>query len=336
MRNNPFGNMQLKGLEQRLVGALAMMAVPARLLFLQRALQLVFMLWILNSAAQLFWAAMPAPAVSLPANKILNPALPPRATGASQAPIDVSAALGLGLFSQPGAQEIAAVTTPAVSERSGIEQNARETRLALKLTGIVAADADGMGSAVIEAKNVEQTYTIGDQLPVQGTVTLAKVMPTQVVLDNSGTYELLRLFEESPLDELAGTMAAEPAAPEALDDMNSSDALATAVAPEIASELRKQLYENPESLADVLQVSAVRDDAGLRGYRLAPGRNAQQFKALGLRPGDVVTAVNGLTLGDPANTVRLYQLMRDATDATLEIERDGGTTTLRVSLDAHF
>ena len=39
-----------------------------------------------------------------------------------------------------------------VNPRDGIENGARETRLALKLTGIVASTSDGLGSAMIEAK----------------------------------------------------------------------------------------------------------------------------------------------------------------------------------------
>ena len=37
-----------------------------------------------------------------------------------------------------------------------------------------------------------------------------------------------------------------------------------------------------------------------RGYRVYPGRNRQQFSKLGLMPGDLVTAINGTPLDDPA------------------------------------
>ena len=81
-------------------------------------------------------------------------------------------------------------------------------------------------------------------------------------------------------------------------------------------------------------MSAVQGENGLRGYRVAPGRDAAQFTALGFESGDIVTAVNGYALSDPTNTVRLYQLMRDATDATFEVERDGATVSISVSLSA--
>ena len=73
---------------------------------------------------------------------------------------------------------------------------------------------------------------------------------------------------------------------------------------------------------------------GLRGYRVAPGENAKEFMALGFQSGDVVTAVNDLPLSDPGNGVRLYSLMREASEARFTIERDGSELTLSVNLQA--
>jgi general secretion pathway protein C len=72
-----------------------------------------------------------------------------------------------------------------------------------------------------------------------------------------------------------------------------------------------------------VSISAVQADGGLKGYKVSPGRDAAQFTALGFEAGDIVTAVNGYALSDPSNTLRLYQLMRDATDATFDIDRKG-------------
>ena len=59
--------------------------------------------------------------------------------------------------------------------RDGIEAGAQETRLALKLTGIIASTSDGLGSAMIEAKKQQELYVVGDALPANGKVTLAKI-----------------------------------------------------------------------------------------------------------------------------------------------------------------
>ena len=52
----------------------------------------------------------------------------------------------------------------------------------------------------------------------------------------------------------------------------------------------------------------------------------------GFQSGDIVTAVNGLALSDAINTLKLYQTMKDATQASFDIERDGGTVTVSVDL----
>ena len=84
--------------------------------------------------------------------------------------------------------------TLSAASRDGIEQNAQETRLALTLTGIVASTEDGTGSAVIKSGAAEQVYAVGDALPASGQVVWSKVMPQQVVIDNNGTYELIKLL----------------------------------------------------------------------------------------------------------------------------------------------
>jgi general secretion pathway protein C len=47
-----------------------------------------------------------------------------------------------------------------------------------------------------------------------------------------------------------------------------------------------------------------------------------------------VVAVNGMPLSDPANTMRLYQAMRSASEASFELLRDGEAVAVSVSLGA--
>ena len=119
--------------------------------------------------------------------------------------------------------------------------------------------------------------------------------------------------------------AAPAATPDSPQGAPSSQTVTSATQAErqrLAANYREQLYSDPQSLAGLVSISAVQSDGGLKGYRVAPGRDAAQFTALGFKAGDIVTAVNGYALSDPTNTVRLYQLMRDATDATFEVERE--------------
>jgi general secretion pathway protein C len=62
-----------------------------------------------------------------------------------------------------------------------------------------------------------------------------------------------------------------------------------------------------------------------------PGRNRAQFNKLGLLPGDLVTAINGTPLDDPARGMEIMQTMNSATDITVTVERNGQTTQISIN-----
>ena len=278
----------------------------------------------------------------LPPVTVINPASSVENT-VDRAAVDINAIVGANLFGEPGAAiDPAALATeggrsPAMSEEeasvalAGIEDGAPETRLPLLLRGVVASSEAGLGQAVIEHRKVQDLYAVGDELPVNGAVELAKVLPDRVVLENGGRYEILRLFEETELSRIAAQLPPPSRTTEATESSRGSVSMGGDAA-QLASEYRSRLYSNPESLAEVVRISAVRRDGQLHGYRLMPGSATQEFTALGFKAGDVVTAVNGMALSDPANTVRLYQAMRTAEAATFDLERAGEVLALTVSI----
>lgn len=301
-------------------------------------------LWIAHSLVDAVWSFVPAAAPLPPASSVLNPALPTAAAIAS-APIDIDALVAAQLFGRADAAAIAAardgqpeevplVATADPESLAGIEDGAAETRLPLVLKGIVAATDEGLGQAIIEHRNTQDSYRVGDELPVTGRVLLAKVMPTQVVLDNGGRYELLRLFDVTRIGESlpqgnVGQRASGAAAARGSERAQvQSDSV---VAARLASSYRDRLYSDPRSLSELVTVSAVRDAGELVGYRVQPGRAAEDFRTLGFRPGDLVVAVNGLPL-NPTNLIKLNKDMRAAQSAVFDIQRGEETLSLAVSL----
>jgi general secretion pathway protein C len=190
---------------------------PERLRRLQLGLLVLLAAWGCFSLARLGWSFLPAPATPMPpAKQLVNPASRGAAPEAGPA-VDIDAARSWHLFGEAGALSEEALAELALAQaqatpKAGIEDGARETRLALTLTGIVATNEDGLGFAMIAHRGSEAVYAVGDELPVGRRVLLAKVLPRQVVLDNGGTYELLTLFEDSELDaQLAGGASSGPA-----------------------------------------------------------------------------------------------------------------------------
>jgi general secretion pathway protein C len=316
-----------------LESALRSLTRPEGVRRLRQGLVLLFWIWAVIALSQLIWTLVPGGSSPLPEDAVvINPAAvtaPAAPTGA----VDVARVQAWHLFGEAGAEATASAAVEpdqaaAASAREGIEKGARETRLAAKLRGVVASSDDGLGYAIIEINSQQDIYTVEDKLPLPGQVLLAKVLPGKVVLDNGGTYELLALFEDSSLD----TQLLQPPPAPAGAPPQASDTRQDGSASSVARSYRERLYQNPQSLADVVTVSAVRENGELLGYRISPGKEQEQFALLGFKPGDLVTSVNGIALNDPANTLRLYQTMRSAGEAVFDLQRDNQAVTVSVSL----
>jgi hypothetical protein len=61
----------------------------------------------------------------------------------------------------------------------------------------------------------------------------------------------------------------------------------------------------------------------LRGFRAFPGRNRQIFSKLGLKSGDLVTAINGTPLDDPQRSQEVFNTIQTSDHVTVTVERGG-------------
>lgn len=316
-------------------GLVARLAQPAHVRRIRQALIGLGLVWLVLACSQLIWGLFPAADVGLPANTVvLNSAQTPVSDRQAES-IDLNEMLSWHLLGEAQELKGADIETPleveGADDRDGIEQGARETQLDLRLRGIIASTVDGMGHAIIEHKSTQQVYAVNDKLPISGRVILAKVMPDRVVIDNRGTYELIILFEDTPLSSQVATSAVEKPAL-TMSEVRAVDKRDDLQATVLAQGYRQQLYQNPQSLSELVRISAVRENGALLGYKIAPGSDMAQFSQLGFIKGDLVTSVNGVPLNDPGNTVRLYQLMRSAQEAVFELERGSEQLTVSVNL----
>lgn len=322
---------------------------PAALRRLQLAVIILLCLWILVSVSRAIWSLVPIPP-AIGTDPSINPIVPAQRPAAGTS-VDLQTLLDAHLFGQPGDLSVVLdgledapagdmTESEAAVALAGIENGAPESRLPLTLRGIVASSEAGLGQAVIEKSGNQGLYQVGDELPVNGEVTLAKVLPNQVVLDNAGRYELLTLFEATTL--AVAETAARPTALNAAAAPPRSGTAGSAGSPrrvavgsgaaELAQQYRQQMYDNPQALADLVRVSPMRENGALTGYRVMPGKAAREFSRLGFQSGDVVTAINGVSLNDPMNIQRLYRDMRTATAASFELVRKGEMIVLDVDI----
>jgi hypothetical protein len=70
----------------------------------------------------------------------------------------------------------------------------------------------------------------------------------------------------------------------------------------------------------------------LRGFRVYPGRNRQAFTRLGLRSGDLVVAINGTPLDDPARGDEIFRTIGSASEARVTVMRNGQQQDLSLNM----
>ena len=89
--------------------------------------------------------------------------------------------------------------------------------------------------------------------------------------------------------------------------------------------IRRLVQQDPGILDQVMRTVASYDNAAgkLRGFRAYPGRNRAIFSKLGLKPGDLVTAINGTVLDDPQHSQEVFNTIQTSDHVTVTIERGG-------------
>ena len=241
--------------------------------------------------AQLTWALLPRPHESTSIYRSQAAAVPA---------FDADKLANMHLFG------IAEVSAPA---------NAPATTLNLILRGIVAAARNSKQSlAIISSNGTEEMYMVGAQLP--GGAQIQSIYPDRVLLSVNGRIQSLQLPKSTGNGVIGENTVAPIAAPNAIYGGNLP-------AMRNLNQLRKDLIRHPEHLLDVMRAMPVMENGKLSGYRVFPVGNSDAFAKLGLQPGDVVTAVNGMPLDNPAESMSILNKLKTSEQISITFTRNG-------------
>jgi general secretion pathway protein C len=196
----------------------------------------------------------------------------------------------------------------------GNASNAPDTTLNLTLHGIVAGKRASDSRALIVANGDEEPYAIGAQLP--GGAVIRSIYPDRVLLARDGRLEALRLPRS---DSNGGGAVTQPSM--------GLQPRAMVPGPQSLGQLRQEITSNPQRLMDVVRAMPVMDHGKLTGYRIYPAGNPTMFNQLGLKPGDIVTAVNGIPLTDPAQSMRVLSSLKTSEQVSVTLNRNGQQQT---------
>jgi len=177
----------------------------------------------------------------------------------------------------------------------------------LVLAGTIATENPKKGIAIISDGGPSKVFAVGDN--VNG-ASLYSVYLDHVILDRGGNLETLLLPRR-----FAGSSRAVP--------------------PRAADVRTAQTVQSVNSvLHQVMRPVAAYDSAAgkFRGFRAYPGRNRTMFTELGLKPGDLVTAINGQALDDARRSEQIMNMAQTAASVTVTIERGGNRQDISLNV----
>jgi general secretion pathway protein C len=133
-----------------------------------------------------------------------------------------------------------------------------------------------------------------------------------VILDRAGALESLQLPRQ---------LGAGMHAPPVVRRQSGADPRTVAA----VENIRHLVQQDPGILDQVMRTVPSYDNAAgkLRGFRAYPGRNKQIFGKLGLKSGDLVTAINGTPLDDPQHSQEVFNTIQTSDHVTVTVERAG-------------
>ncbi|MDP9090818.1 MAG: type II secretion system protein GspC [Pseudomonadota bacterium] len=241
--------------------------------------------------------------------------------------------IGYSLLSKPLKSPQPVVTAPVPHpQRSGVDI---QTVVSAHLFGVPAADlAQDPGNAPQSSANLILAGTIATQDPKRGVAIISdaggpskvygvserisgavlhSVYLDHVVLDRGGALETLPLPRQLP--PASHGVAAVPVRRTGADPRTVA----------AVDNIRRMVTQDPSILDQVMRTVPSYDNAAgkLRGFRAYPGRNRAIFNKLGLKAGDLVTAINGTPLDDPQRSQDVFNTIQTSDHVTVTVERGG-------------
>jgi general secretion pathway protein C len=247
--------------------------------------------------ARIIWLLIPGSSgvdqIITPPSQLRTPA------GQSTGQVDVQSIATAHIFGQASSEAV--FETPQETY-----EDLAETRLSLSLKGTMPNTNQESSIAIIaDNREEEKIYFIRDT--VTAGTTLHAVYADRVVLNRSGTLEVLKLPKDFPKNVKQNRRSA----------TNVSRTSAN------SGSIQNVVARNATRLADVIRPTPYYVSGQMQGYRVYPGRDRKQFAALGLRPGDLIKDIDGAALTNPQQATQIFQNLGNADQVSVTVERNG-------------
>jgi len=279
-----------------------------------KIINILLIVWLAWQLAKLTWLVFPE---SQKAGQPVTAPLPAPVQRAQQPRVDERQLASWHLFGTASEEEPVKKASPV---------DAPETRLNLTLRGVLASDDPGGARAIVaDPRGQEESYALGDPLP--GGAKLTEIYPDRIILERSGRFETLRLPKD---DDLSGGAARTTVSHRSATRLNSSRPSGNRAA--AFDRYRDEIKRNPASFLKYVQAQPATEAGKFVGFSLQPGPQDGAMQELGLEPGDIVTAINGIDIDSPAKGMKAMQALGEGDTVSVNLLRGGQEMSLSLTL----
>ncbi len=279
-------------------------------------------------AAKLTWVVV-TPMPSVVASKIIP---------ASQSDNSTSQGISWSQVSESVAsRDFFGAVEAQVAPTQEVDVDAPDTSLSLTLLAILAQGSGGGFAIISEKKGSGKVFGVGENL--FGQAELLGVYGDRVTLNHNGRTEVLRYEHLKSNDILQQVGQAGVSHSSGLENSSSFQEALSQANKEVSNgaDLQSQVQgvlgyvskranEDPEAFLKEMGLEVTGD-----GYQV--GRRARQLQMIGLRPGDVVTAINDSSVGNiQSDQILLNQIIQTGGELKIQIRRGSRSFTIYQSI----
>lgn len=240
---------------------------------------------------------------------------------------------------------------PAREPEPQLTQTLEPSRLRVEVQGVFFSTLPGRSVVLLKYRNQDLTLAEGDELEEK--ITLHEIRRDALIFNRQGQLErvALELTEEASSQakryllnsEESATSSARPPARSLARDRRSAER--SAQEPQVAEtsqdiahqervgtrpleetfgpDFRESLVRDPLQLMRHITLSPHNEGGRLQGFRIRPGSDPGLFNSLGLKTGDLVTAIDGTPVSDTSAMMQLHGQLATARSLDVEILRAG-------------
>ncbi len=288
--------------------------------------------WLANAGLLVLCCFLLADSANAVFDALLTPAPADPSEGASPPPpaarlwSDRQVILTRNLFNS-------SLLAPPPPPKKVVTEELEATKLPLNLLGTAASPNAALSWAAVEDQSSRRTVVVRVDDMVKSKAKVTRIERRRIVLLENGVLRELVLSEKKEKASKGRSARKKSKRPSRARRSARAPrpAAAAALVPSLPTRSPAENLTAAKLFSDA-RILPKYIDGELVGMQVNTIQPGSLFEEAGFREGDVITQLNGIEIDSPEKSVQVLSEFANATELRIEVDREGGRTTLNVTL----